>query len=414
MTASEHRHDMPPFRASPTFARFSATKTEPDEQFAKWTVHAHQANVHLANAYPTKYLVEQTGEWRGKTAAIRGLGLSVFDVIRALTTAQGGCFHSHGYSASGREPRKIIPFSLDGKPPFPKPETESIDALFDLLPYEFEAFSDALDRAVDTDPKTAAKLITAALVPAVDRVMRRLETPANTRDIIEWLETEWASPGSQETESSLETLILGIGFADGSRMPTLGYAIGQIWRKLQDRFRSGFNLAEVEVDTAVAIANFDDGIKRYSYGPPVSSAREMLTLVNAGILDLSFATDPKIELTDAGWKLNTDGKIASASVMINAVLPSSDLLKIVDVLVCDLISQQLLRPVSEGFGAKTAAVGRLVDGQGEPLVGLCFLGRLALGSVVAVDSLDNCFGEDASRWATGVLNRLGFLDDATD
>jgi len=41
--------------------------------------------------------------------------------------------------------------------------------------------------------------------------------------------------------------------------------------------------------------------------------------------------------------------------------------------------------------------------------GLCLLGRLALGSVVAADSLHDCFGEASHRWAEGVVDRLGLL-----
>lgn len=387
-------------------------KTVPDDQLTEWKDHAMRPNVYLAESYPAKHLAEQAVEWCGKTAAIRGLGLSVFDVIRALTIAQGGRFHDHGYSASGREPRQIIAFSLDGKSPFPKPETERIDASFDPLPNETEAFSAALDRAANSDPETAAELITAALAPVVDRLMQGAGAPIGTQDVYEWLEREWGSPGSQEMDGPLETLRMGIELAEGSRTPTIGYSVGQIWRKWQNMLRSGFNPAEVEAETAKAIVNFDEGLKRYSYGPPVSSAREMENLIAAGILDLSFAKNPEIEMTDTGWVLKKDGEAAPVSIMINAVLPSPDLSKVVASLVSDLISQGLMQPVSEGFAAKTAADGRLVDRQGDPLAGLCVLGRMALGSVVAADTLDNCFGEDASRWATGVLDRLGFVDGA--
>ncbi|MCX7567101.1 FAD/NAD(P)-binding protein [Sulfitobacter sp. F26169L] len=381
-------------------------KTEPDEQFAEWQDHAERVDACLTNAYPAKHLVEQAEGWSENTVAIRGLGLSVFDVIRALTTAQGGRFHDHGYSASGREPERIMAFSLTGKPPFPKPETGRIDALFDPLQSETEAFSQALDEAIESGPQTAAELINAVLAPVVGRLMQSLGVTVATKDITQWLETEWDSPDSYETEGPVETLRIGIELAEGSRAPTIGFSIGQVWRKWQNVFRSKFNPAEVDAGTAGAIVGFDDGLKRYSYGPPVSSAREMLALINAGILDLSFAADPEIRLTDTGWLLKKEGETASASVMIDSVQPSPDLSKIVDLLLRDLISQGLVHPVSEGLGAMTDADGRLLTKQGDPLAGLCFLGRLALGSVVAVDSLDNCFGEDASRWAKGVLNRL--------
>ncbi|TNJ41286.1 FAD/NAD(P)-binding protein [Phaeobacter sp. B1627] len=388
-------------------------RTAPDDQLAEWTEHAQRAGLHLSDAYPARRLEEQAKGWQGEIVAIRGLALSSFDVCRALTAAQGGQFQAQGYIASGREPKRIIAFSLDGKPPFAKPETEQIDAWFEPLAAETEVFVSALDRAATSDPDSAAEIINAALVPVVTRILEMSSASDRASDgatdVIDWLQTEWTSPSTQETGSPREILRRGIALAEGKQPPTIGYIVGQVWRKWQDEFRAGFNPVVVAAETAKAIVGFDEGLKRYSYGPPVSSAREMDALIEAGILDLSLAIDPDIELTKTGWKLSSQEEAVDAveaSVMIDAVLPSPDLSTIAAPLVPDLTQSGLLHPLTSGLAAQTAADGRVLDRHGTPVTGLCLLGRLALGSVVAVDSLHDCFGDATNRWAAGVLRRV--------
>ena len=48
----------------------------------------------------------------------------------------------------------------------------------------------------------------------------------------------------------------------------------------------------------------------------------------------------------------------------------------------------------------------MIGRDGTPIPHLCLLGRMSLGSVIAVDSLHDCFGEAAKRWAKGMAERL--------
>ena len=70
---------------------------------------------------------------------------------------------------------------------------------------------------------------------------------------------------------------------------------------------------------------FDEGLKRYSYGPPVASARELLALIEAGIVDLRAVEDPDIRLVADGWQLAEGDARMRAPVMVDAVLPSPSL-----------------------------------------------------------------------------------------
>ena len=240
----------------------------------------------------------------------------------------------------------------------------------------------------------------------MQRIQQALGADTTPEDIASWLDTEWRDPGTQEATGPEETLHLGIEMAAGTRRPSIGYTVGQVWRKWQDQVRHGYNPATTPSDTAEALIGFDEGLKRYSYGPPVSSSREMAMLIEAGIVDLSFATDPDISLVAEGWQLDAGGQTQTAEVMIDAVLPSPDLSIVTASLLSNLVEDGTLRPVSNGLGAETRADGTPVGRDGRVTDGLAFLGRMALGSVIAVDSLHDCFGEASHRWAEGALARL--------
>lgn len=379
---------------------------QPDDQLAEWQQHVDASSGTLAQAYPAKRLRTQATGWAGRTVAIRGLALSAFDVLRVLTTAQGGEFKDGQYHPSGNEPARILPFSLDGRPPFPKPETQELDARFDPTPEESRVFSDNIAAAATATPERAQKLVADAIMPSVTRILHEVGRSTDASDVSDWLKTEWSAPGSQETAGPLETLRNGIAIADGTALPSIGYTVGQVWRKWQDALRAGYNPADTAPDTAETIVAFDEGLKRYSYGPPVSSSRELAALIDAGIVDLAYAADPDIALTDGGWTLTSaPGKI-EADVMIDAVMAPPDLSILRPALLVKLMDEGRLCPIGDGLAAHTAGNGQLVGQGGARAPGLCLLGRLALGSVVAADSLHDCFGEASHRWAQGVVERI--------
>ena len=134
-----------------------------------------------------------------------------------------------------------------------------------------------------------------------------------------------------------------------------------------------------------------------SYGPPLSSARLLLALVQEGLVQLSVADDPDVTLSDAGWRLQ--GR-ATAQVMVDAVLPAPRLEVIEDPLIRTLLRDEVLRedPTTGGIA---------VDRAGRAAQGLSVLGRLTEGRSIATDSLHDCYGTMTRAWA-------GALADAQD
>lgn len=377
-----------------------------DSQLKNWCDHAAGSTATVASAYPAHQLAQKAQDWRGATVAIRGLALSAFDVIRVLTVAQGGRFEGTRYIPSGHEPARIVPFSLDGRPPYPKPKTAKIDSQFAPTAAEEDAFLEKMTQASAAPPCEARDLIDDVLVPLTQRVLSAAGCDTCRAAVAEWLEKEWTSPGSQEAETPVDMLRHGIAMAEGRSPPDIGYALGQVWRKLQDEIRQGYNPTETTAETAEVLIGFDEGLKRYSYGPPVSSSRELIALIEAGIVDLYLSCNPSIALVNDGWKLSADDCETVASVMVDAVLPSPDLSIITEPLVKTLVEDGRMHQLTDGFGGTVAPDGTIQGATDRPSPGIALLGRLAFGSVIAVDSLHDCFGEASHRWARGVVKRI--------
>ncbi|MCX8997390.1 FAD/NAD(P)-binding protein [Rhizobiaceae bacterium BDR2-2] len=380
-------------------------RTRPDPQLARWIDHASRTGATLMPAYPDRDLLAAAAGWSGRAVAIRGLGLTTFDVLRLLTLGQGGRFEDGGYIASGAEPARILPFSRDGLPPIPKPATARIDRAFEPQPAETAAFERAMTEAVTAEPERALDLVCAVLVAPACRLLAENGGTADADALRDWLAVERKSPGEQEDREADEVLRHAIAMAEAASPPSPGYAIGQLWRKWQNPLRRAFNPAEVPPETAAALIGFDEGLKRFSYGPPVSGARELLALIETGLVDLRAADDPDVLLVEDGWQLVEDEAQARATVMIDAVLPGPKLETVIDPLLCNLRDEGRICPVDSKSGARTLSDGQVIGQDGTVQRGLSLLGRLALGSVIAVDSIHDCFGEASGRWAEGVLRR---------
>ena len=380
--------------------------TKLDEQLGRWTDHVQNNAGELSAAYPGTTLLKTAQNWAGKNVAIRGLGLSTLDVLRILTCGLGGRFEDGRYLRSGSEPAKILPFSLDGHAPVPKPANAKLDTMFDPTKDETNAFDAALMKATTQSRETAIMTASEALVAPAARILKEMGNPLKEDDVRNWLTLERDAPGSQETQSPTEALRTGIAIADGGLPPSIGFVVGQLWRKWQNALRSGFNSAQISPETAKALVSFDEGLKRYSYGPPVRSAKELIMLIDAEVVDLCAADDPSIRLIEEGWQLFDANREIAVSVMIDAVMPSPALDTTADPLIEKLMAKGNISAVCDGLGARAKADGQLIGQNGKSASGLCLLGRLSLGSVIAVDSIHDCFGAATKRWADGVITRL--------
>lgn len=381
-----------------------------DPQIATWQKHAARSGAMLMPAYPSNLLLDAARGWRERTVAIRGLGLSTIDVMRLLTVGLGGQFEPAGdrlvYRRSASEPVRLLPFSLNGIPPTPKPATARIDAAFDIGEVELDDFERALLKDLGTHPDSAVETIRDRLSALSGAVLDRVGHSRGATRAREWIEAELSDDGQPADQRPPATILADqLAMALGERQPDAGYAIGQVWRKLQTPLRRAYNTAAVEASAAERLVAFDEGLKRYSYGPPATAAREMLALIKAGVVDLRAVDDPDVAMVKDGWRLSVDEGEASASVMIDAVLPGPTLKRVSGAVIAGLRDEGLLVGVGDKLGARTLPDARVIGSDGVPVAGLALLGRLALGSVVATDSVHDCFGAAVGRYADGLVAR---------
>ncbi|MEE3358523.1 MAG: FAD/NAD(P)-binding protein [Pseudomonadota bacterium] len=377
-------------------------KTDLDDQADRWREHANSQGLDFTAAYPGKALIQSASDWAGRAVAIRGLGLSSLDVIGMLTLGLGGQFVDGRYVASGREPSVLVPFSLDGHAPAPKPASRDIDALFDPTENETKSFEAALRAALSGHGDEGLTGIYEVLKPVVSRILSETGAAEDDTAIDGWLAMEVEKPGRQETRGTVEAIEGNLKEAEGACPPSVGFTVGQVWRKWQPSLRAFFDGQQTNPATAKSLITFDEGLKRYSYGAPVDNLRQLLILIDAGLVTPCAAEDPSIELSDDGWRLEADRGAVTASVMIDSVLPPPVIDKVSEPVIQGLVADGTLAPIYDGAGAHCMPDGAVIDQSGHKVAGLAIIGRLTNGSTIADDSIHDCFGDVTERWARGV------------
>jgi uncharacterized NAD(P)/FAD-binding protein YdhS len=382
----------------------SQPQSAPDRAVARWLDHIEKTSAELLPVYPANELGKAASKWKGKTIAIRGFGLSTLDALRQLTVAQGGSFTEEGYKPSGKEPEAIYIFSKDGLSLHPKPDGQDNDAKFDVTAEEKANFEEAVASALTSQPKDALAVIFAALNAPATRILDSFDAAPRSEAISTWLTQEEKQPGSQYDGELSEILQQSHDMAKGSETPDVGYVLGQVWRKLQDSLSNVFDSTdEIPDETRKNLIAFDEGFKRYSYGPPVETFSELRHLIEAGLVKLELVNNPTVSMTDNGWKLRGADEEIEVSAMVDAVLPEGDLASVTDTAISTLRDENHLSANSVG-GAAVSPRGEVLDAHGKPVKGLYLVGRLASGSVIGADTLKHCFGEGTERLVQSIVN----------
>ena len=375
-----------------------------DRQIKRWREHAREADAVLCEAYPSAALLAAT-EWQGRTVAIRGFGLAMIDATRALTEGLGGRFETEAdgrltYSASGREPARLMPFSLNGIPPAPKPATAAIDRPYVVEERERLAFRKAVTNVIEAGDGDLEPIF-----DVVAGIAGARHTKRGRQAVLDWLrDGAGEDPDVPDDEHPAEAMKLYLAMARGEATSSIGYVAGQVWRHLQNDLRIAYNPASKSTAVAEALIPFDDDMKRFSYGPPAEAIARLLALIDAGKLTLRRVDDPDIELVDGGWRIAENGGADIATAMVDSVLAGPDIAKVSSPLMAGLRERGCLAALGKGLGARTGRDGRIIAANGQQVEGLSLLGRLANGSVIATDSLHDCFGEAVRRWASRVAD----------
>ncbi|MCR1026105.1 FAD/NAD(P)-binding protein [Cellulophaga baltica] len=400
---------------------------ELDKQMTGWKnrVSEIDGSVLFTQPYPVSRIVESTGLIKGSNVAIRGFGLAMIDVARALTEGNGGRFEilndntrEMKYVPSGREPNTIVPFSLNGLPMSPKPLNKKIDEFYVPSSTQLEAYELDLKKSLDkADELLSTNFLIGAIAPIIAEIFIAIGDDTRPHVLSEselvevihsWLvdaEYEHKLIVSKELPAS-KSLKLFVQMATGSAPVSLDYCIGHVWRHIQPTMYKLLSFAPISDELVGDIVLLDERLKRYSYGPPVDSLQQLLALIESGIINMDFIADPNIEMNENGWHFNMNGNTVDVDIMVNSVLDAPQILNVVSPLPSRLVQRSLIEPIHDKLGVRTRkdALMEIVGDTGT--IPVAMMGRLAKGTLIGVDAIAECFGERPSFWANGFIERF--------
>ncbi|MDB4293551.1 FAD/NAD(P)-binding protein, partial [Maribacter sp.] len=400
--------------------------TKVDKQLVAWKekLEADTALQLFTAPYPVDNISKDVK--KGDVIALRGFGLAMIDVARALTEGLGGSFElldkntrKMSYRPSEENEVQLVPFSLDGLPMTPKPLHLDLDEPYMPSKEELEVFAERLRNSVRKGGKVSdTRFLIDAITPLIVKKYLSLGDDAYTHTLteseLEHIATQWLEDGSTEhaliiskSLPAYQSMTAFVEMATGHTKISLDYCLGQVWRHCQPTMYKELSFTDLD-DTLIAeIIQLDERLKRYSYGPPVDSLRQLLAMIDEGAMTLDFVNDPDIELNANGWKLRLEDKQVVANSMVDSVLDSPKLLTVNSPIVKSLLSDSLVEPVHSALGISTTENALVELAAEKEIIPLAVLGRLAKGTIIGVDAILECFGERSELWAEGVVERLG-------
>tara|TARA_R110002050_G_scaffold100580_1_gene208180 strand:- start:130688 stop:132448 length:1761 start_codon:yes stop_codon:yes gene_type:complete len=398
--------------------------TRLSNQIKKWQSFAEKHNhIQLIIApYPIDLFLQMEQIKPKNTVALRGFGLAMIDVARAIAekfgafVTQDNASKSLYYKSDFNLKNLIVPFSLDGLPPSPKPLNAQIDQWFTPTEKELLVFEQILGNTEKQKKARGISFLIDEIVPVIAKIYRSLPLFAGKGEItlpeIEEVTTAWLNDSNYEhltitarqqpTEKIMQDFVQ---MAIGKGTVSLDFCIGQVWRHCQPSIYKALSFNECSKEVFAEIINLDERMKRYSYGPPVESIQQLLALVEAEVMNLTFVNDPSINLTKKGWILRAEDVSITAQTMINTVLDSPRLESVSSPIIKNLLSNDLIQAVHDDLGVYTDSNGYVVSKKKNEILPIALLGRLAKGTIIGVDAILECFGDRPKQWAFKAAER---------
>jgi len=404
--------------------------TKLSKQISDWENYAsgHNNLDLFKSAYPVKDYLHSKNLNNESIIAIRGFGLAMIDVARAIAERFGSFVikdkHNRACAYQIEQEIKtiIIPFSLDGLPPAPKPLNAKIDETFKVSALSISIFEKEIgNKKIQKEAKSPDFLIKSFARIAVDIYSdlakdNKLQVPSNQeleKLICRWLKDQniehtLFTPLKQAAEKSMRDFV---AMATGYLPPSLDYCIGQVWRHCQPTIYKALSYNKCSDQVFAEIIKLDESTKRYSYGPPVESIQQLLALLDAGFLNLDLVDDPDIELANQGWSLEKLSNQIIATIMIDSVVDAPKIKSVSSSIVKQLLADDLMNVVHDDLGVATDEYGYLKLKDKKNKIPIALLGRLAKGTVIGVDAILECFGSRPREWAKQAANNhIDWLD----
>jgi len=412
------------FTADQVLITIGHQPTEDDEQIADWknAVRRSDGARLFDEPYPVQDIAKAVANVPKVHVAVRGYGLATIDVARAMAGTIGqfviddDITRKQHFCKNDGADLKIIPFSLDGLPPGPKPLTPAIDAQFEPSSAVMEKLrhhiSDKNRQIAATDQSFLIDIMCDTIATVWSNMHNRRSSAATTSTQIANIAAAWIDDPFFKHDLVLcahtppeEILQRLVAIASGAEEITLDYCVGQVWRHCQPLIYKELSHSELSDPVMAQIIFTDEKLKRYTYGPPVESLQQLIALNNAGVLELGFIADPSIEVDGTAWTLSSDDAEISASIMINAVLDPPKVKKVCSPLVTGLLNNNMIKLVHTELGVTTDTDAFCISNENTKTLPIALLGRLAKGTVIGVDAILECFGDRAEFWAKAAVEK---------
>jgi len=390
----------------------------------------------------------------GARVAMKGIGLTFIDAALALTEGRGGAFKRDAggrlcYVASGREPKRIIPFGRSGLPMAPKPcdfpsvprpltfvtaarlnelQRQSrggkLDLERDIWPFlelemERRYYRTAMSNLQDgkelgecgDDARAMRQVIRKfiALHPDVE--------PFSYDRILDPIGRRTFTTGEEHHSFVERYLRQEIDYARDGLASSPARAAVSMWYEIRGALKPFVAHGGLTAHShRLLIEYYFPLFKRVVFGPPIISIEKILALHRAGVLDFSVARNPRVVArhTAGCFELRVGspaGVSAQAEILVDARYPTVEILRDVSPLYQSLSRRGMIREFKNTSPDATYATGAIdmsresqyvIDRHGEVNADITVYGAPTEGNLIGnfVISRDSY----ASTWAANLLN----------
>ena len=339
---------------------------------------ATETRDYIPSPFPIDRRLTRSTAPPNSTVRSKGFALTFIDTMLALTEGRGGVFTlsatGYNYASSGKEPRRIAPFSRSGRPMRAKVEA----ALF-TQPQD-DAFWE--DRRADLShilraPKaTFTHHIWPEFLSFSDQV---LGNPSGTSADFFTHRTETTFTADEIRQD----LRIGYDIAMGRRAQDSAWALAEIWRRCYPQLINWISHREIAPDDAHHFRQIAAEMERLAFGPPAQNIGKLITLEQAGIVSFEHMSGE-----------------AAADVTINATIPPAG-------------GAELAAPLDGLLHDGHLSIGKMggvrVDKDAHALTrdgtakGLSVIGRATEGCVLGNDTLSRSLHDLPENWAAAVV-----------
>ena len=338
---------------------------------------------------------------------IRGAALTAYDVALLLTEGRGGTWQSGGedsvdieYIASGEEPQRITLASRSGSLMDPKSETVPADVAACLAVYRqrLRHWGVEVREAMPDVGRRLSGMWVVLLSCAVD-CAHLMGSQISALGL--WrtaLTGESVGAGPNATKPPLRanaaTRLRNSLSVNQLRAPvTTGWIWARVWSGLYAELVVAMDRLPRDIGDWCQFTRVARNLERFAFGPPELTARKLVALFNAGILDVAIPGEPP----------------PAGAVLVDAVTPGPGVLRQAAPEGCpnsDLIAQLLragevsVRPGDRGL--LTEADGTCLARDGSRNESLAALGRPTEDPTLGHDTLNRSLHGEHRLWAQRV------------